>query len=273
MFPACSADHNCCGVAETFFGCCTCSEEECAFEAAGAGATADWLAPSGCSAFAGWGVADGDDVRVIRSVENAPAVCGLCLCSNPVGAATETVCTAAGTVARGFVAVGSEIDALGDTGCATDARVCSTLDCAARFALAVVSAGLPGFVPPAYRKMGIITTAHIPKPTNTPRRNCQRVWARCRSMGTSCMLGTRISCQITSFSVAAPFLPLDAVEVSLSQARICSRAGALNSKKRRPPVRFAESIHANWTVASIALFRSTDWRSCSKSFSLMGLRL
>src|SRR5207302_174280 len=155
MFPACTADHNCCGVAETFFGCCT-SEEECAFEAARAGATAAWLAPSGCSAFAGCGVADGDDVRVIRSVEDAPAVCGLCLCGDPVGAA---------------------------------------------------------------------------------------------------------------------FLPLDAVEVSLSQARICSRAGALNSKKRRPPVRFAESIHANWTVASIALFRSTDRRSCSKSFSLMGVRL
>src|SRR5438270_7230926 len=288
MFPACSADHNCCGVAETFFGCCTCPEEECAFEAAGAGATSDWLAPSGCSAFAGCGVADGDDGRVIRSVENAPAVCGLCLCSNPVGAATETVCTAAGTVARGFVAVGSEIDALGDTGCGTDACGCSTLDCAARFALAVVRAGLPGFVPPAYRKMGIITTAHIPKPTNTPRRNCQRVCARCRSIGTSCMLGTRISCQITGFSVAAPssaclsrcrrnacqFSPLDAVEVSLSQARICSRAGALNSKKRRPPVRFAESIHANWPVASIAQFRSTDKRSCSKSvISSMGVRL
>jgi len=86
------------------------------------------------------------------------------------------------------------------------------------------------------------------------------------------MLGTRISCQITGFSVAAPssaclsrcrrnacqFSPLDAVEVSLSQARICSRAGALNSKKRRPPVRFAESIHANWPVASIAQFRPTD---------------
>src|SRR5207249_3070653 len=153
------------------------------------------------SAFAGCGVADGDDVRVIRSVEDAPAVCGLCLCGDPVGAATETVFTAAGSVASGFVAVGAEIDALGDTGCATDACVCSALDC------------------------------------------------------------------------AAPFLPLDAVEVSLSQARICSRAGALNSKKRRPPVRFAESIHANWTVASIALFRSTDRRSCSKSFSLMGVRL
>src|SRR5437899_5581833 len=84
MFPACTADHNCCGVAETFFGCCT-SEEECAFEAARAGATAAWLAPSGCSAFAGCGVADGDDVRVIRSVEDAPAVCGLCLCGDPVG--------------------------------------------------------------------------------------------------------------------------------------------------------------------------------------------
>src|SRR6266576_1729678 len=270
MFPACTADHNCCGVAETFFGCCT-SEEECAFEAARAGATAAWLAPSGCSAFAGCGVADGDDVRVIRSVEDAPAVCGLCLCGDPVGAATETVFTAAGSVASGFVAVGAEIDALGDTGCATDACVCSALDCAARFAL--VRTGLPSFVPPAYRKMGIITTAHIPKPTNTPRRNCQRVCARWRSIGTSCMLGTRISCQITSFSVAAPFLPLDAVEGSLSQARICSRAGALNSKKRRPPVRFAESIHANWTVASIALFRSTDRHSCSKSFSLMGVRL
>src|SRR2546430_2176675 len=100
MFPACTADHNCCGVAETFFGCCT-SEEECAFEAARAGATAAWLAPSGCSAFAGCGVADGDDVRVIRSVEDAPAVCGLCLCGDPVGAATETVFTAAGSVASG----------------------------------------------------------------------------------------------------------------------------------------------------------------------------
>src|SRR5438270_13593106 len=49
-----------------------------------------------------------------------------------------------------------------------------------------------------------------------------------------------------------------AIEASLSQARICSRAGALNSKKRRPPVRFAESIHANWPVASIAQFRPTD---------------
>jgi len=134
MFPACTADHNCCGVAETFFGCCT-SEEECAFEAARAGATAAWLAPSGCSAFAGCGVADGDDVRVIRSVEDAPAVCGLCLCGDPVGAATETVFTAAGSVASGFVAVGAEIDALGDTGCATDACVCSALDCAGRFAL------------------------------------------------------------------------------------------------------------------------------------------
>src|SRR5256884_2216862 len=89
MFPACSADHNCCDVAETFFGCCTCPEEECAFEAAGAGATAAWLAPSGCSAFAGCGVAHGDDVRVIRSVEDAPAICGLCLCGDLVGAATE----------------------------------------------------------------------------------------------------------------------------------------------------------------------------------------
>src|SRR6266566_3110501 len=117
MFPACSADHNCCDVAETFFGCCTCPEEECAFEAAGAGATAAWLAPSGCSAFAGCGVAHGDDVRVIRSVEDAPAICGLCLCGDLVGAATETVCTVAG----GFVAVGSEVDARGDAGCATDA--------------------------------------------------------------------------------------------------------------------------------------------------------
>src|SRR2546430_17130681 len=69
------------------------------------------------------------------------------------------------------------------------------------------------------------------------------------------------------------FLPLDAVEVSVSQARICSRAGALNSRKRRPPVRFAESIHANSPVASIALFRSTNKRNCSKSFSSMGVRL
>src|SRR5207245_3851473 len=103
MFPACTADHNCCGVAETFFGCCT-SEEECAFEAARAGATAAWLAPSGCSAFAGCGVADGDDVRVIRSVEDASAVCGLCLCGEPVGAAPGTVFTESGYLGSGFVA-------------------------------------------------------------------------------------------------------------------------------------------------------------------------
>src|ERR1700756_3688652 len=117
MFPVCSADHNSWGVAETFFGCCTCPEEGCAFEAVGAGATAAWLAPSRCSAFAGWGIADGDDVRSIRSVEDAPAVCGLCLGSDPGGIATETVCTAA----SGFAAVGSEIEALGDTCCTTDA--------------------------------------------------------------------------------------------------------------------------------------------------------
>src|SRR5205823_3102107 len=101
-------------------------------------------------------------------------------------------------------------------------------DCAARFALAVVRAGLPGFVLPAYRKIGIITTAYIPMPNNTPRRNCLRICARYRSIGTSCTLGTRISCPITGFSVAASsacLSPLDAVEVSLSQARVCSRAG------------------------------------------------
>src|SRR5215469_12506618 len=167
MFPVCTADHNCCGVAETFFACRTCPEEEYARDAAGAGATAAWLAPSGCSAFTGCGVADGDAVRFIRSLEDAPGVCGLCLCGAPVGAATETVC--------------------------------SPLDCAAPFALVVVRAGLPGFVPLACRKasstvcfrvgVGMITTAHMAEPTNTPRRNCQRICARCRSIGTSCMLG------------------------------------------------------------------------------------
>src|SRR5215472_1237612 len=176
MFPVCTADHNCRGVAETFFAWCTCPEEECALDAAGAGSTAAWLAPSGCSAFTGCGVADGDAVRVIRFLEDAPAVCGLCLCGSPVGAATETVCSA--------------------------------LDCAARFALVVVRAGLSGLVPPAYRKasptvcfrvgVGIITTAHMAEPTNTPRRNCQRICARCRSIATSCMLG--ISCQAASRS-------------------------------------------------------------------------
>src|SRR5437870_12498113 len=106
MFPACSADHNCCDVAETFFGCCTCPEEECAFEAAGAGATAAWLAPSGCSAFDGCGVAHGDDVRVIRSVEDAPANCGLCLCCGLVALATEYVYTCEGTVDSVLVEVG-----------------------------------------------------------------------------------------------------------------------------------------------------------------------
>src|SRR5690242_21407242 len=106
MFPACSADHNCCAVAETFFEFCTCSKEECAFDAAGAVATPAF-APSGSSTF---------------------ALCGL---------------------ASGFATAGSEIDAPGDRGCATDERVCSPLDCAARFALAVVGAGLPGLVPPA----------------------------------------------------------------------------------------------------------------------------
>src|SRR5215471_18053882 len=81
MFPACTADHNCCGVVETFFGCCTGPEEECTFEAAEAGTTAAGVAPSG-SAFAGCGVAEGDDVRAIRSVENAPALPGLCLCAH-----------------------------------------------------------------------------------------------------------------------------------------------------------------------------------------------
>src|SRR5207248_6340419 len=70
MFPACSADHNCCGVADTFFACSTCPEEECAFEASGAGNTAAWLAPSGCSAFPGCGAADGDAVPLIGAVEN-----------------------------------------------------------------------------------------------------------------------------------------------------------------------------------------------------------
>src|SRR5215472_9366148 len=104
MFPACSADHNCCGVLETFFGCCTCPEEECAFEAAETGTTAACFARSG-SAFAGCFVGDGDDVRVIGWVENAPALCGLRLCAHPVGAAAATAC------ASGFVAVGSEISA------------------------------------------------------------------------------------------------------------------------------------------------------------------
>src|SRR5215472_10874510 len=109
MFPACSADHNCCGFAKTFFGWYT-------LEAAGAGATAAWLASSGCSAFAGCGVAEGDDLRVIRSLEDTRTVCGLCLVGDPVGAATEIARTAAGSLGSGFVAVGSEINALGDTG-------------------------------------------------------------------------------------------------------------------------------------------------------------
>src|SRR5213082_2981617 len=126
MFPACNADHNSCGVAGTLLGC-TCPWEECAFEAAGAGAAA--------------------------------------------------VCTAANSVARGFVAVGSEVEALRDADCTTDARVCSALDCAARFA--VLRAGLPGFMPPANRKMGIITAMHITKPTNTPRSEERRVGKEC----------------------------------------------------------------------------------------------
>src|SRR5215470_4780787 len=99
MLPARSAAHNCSGVGGAFFGCCTCPEEGCAFEAAGACATTGWVVtsftPRGGSSFvlgfvlggelatrspgfAVCGVADGDDVRVIRFEEDAPAKGGVC---------------------------------------------------------------------------------------------------------------------------------------------------------------------------------------------------
>src|SRR5438094_8324816 len=113
MFPACNADHNSCGVAGTLLGC-TCPWEECAFEAAGAGAAA--------------------------------------------------VCTAANSVARGFVAVGSEVEALREADCTTDARVCCALARPARFAF--VRAGLPGFMAPANRKAGSMTAMQNTEATN-----------------------------------------------------------------------------------------------------------
>src|SRR5438045_9255397 len=69
------------------------------------------------------------------------------------GAGAAAVCTAAGSGARGFVAVGSEVEALREVGCTTDARVWSAVDCAVRFVL--LPAGVPGSLPPLRWEMGV----------------------------------------------------------------------------------------------------------------------
>src|ERR1700756_4716377 len=67
IFPACTADHNCCGVAETFLTRCAVSAEERASQAAWADTPAAWLPLNGC----GWLIADGDFALACCGVANA----------------------------------------------------------------------------------------------------------------------------------------------------------------------------------------------------------